>query len=105
MADVIADALGQVVAQVPGIREAYIPQCFIEGDSDARQVLIVGVETKGKIPEVMQDLLGKMKLLLPPGFFMDVIPYASADLPDEARVKECHIYGSPSTSKPWWKIW
>jgi hypothetical protein len=105
MAEVTADALGQVVAQVPGICEAYIPQCFIEGDTEARQVLVVGVEKKEKIPEVMQDLMGKMKLLLPPGVFMDILPYASVDLPAAARVAQCHIFGSPMKSKPWWRIW
>lgn len=105
MADVMADALGQVVAQVPGICEAYIPQCFIEGDTEARQVLVVGVEKKEKIPEVMQDLMGKMKLLLSPGVFMDILPYPSTDLPDAARVARCHIYGSPMKTKPWWRFW
>ncbi|MDD5262711.1 MAG: enhanced serine sensitivity protein SseB C-terminal domain-containing protein [Methylacidiphilales bacterium] len=62
--EVLADALGQVVAQVDGICEAYISQTFIEGDSEARQVLVVGVEKKEKIPEIMNDLMGKMKLLL-----------------------------------------
>ena len=105
MADVMVDALGQVVAQVPGICEAYIPQCFIEGDTEARQVLVVGVEKQEQIPEVMQDLMGKMKLLLPPGVFMDILPYASAELPEEARVEKCHLFGSPAKPKPWWKIW
>jgi len=103
MADVMADAIGQVVAQVPGICEAYIPQCFIEGETEARQVLIVGVEKKEKIPEVMQDLMGKMKLVLPPSVFMDILPYASTELPEAARVEKCHIFGSPR--RPWWRFW
>jgi SseB protein C-terminal domain len=103
MPEVMVDALGQVVAQVSGICEAYIPQTFIEGDSEARQVLVVGVERKDRIPEIMQELMEKMKLLLPPGVFMDVLPYASADLPDADRVEACHIFGSPK--KPWWRIW
>ena len=105
MADVMVDALGQVVAQVPGICEAYIPQCFIEGDAEARQVLVVGVEKQERIPEVMQDLMGKMKLLLPPGVFMDILPYPTAELPEEARVEKCRILASPAKSKPWWRFW
>jgi ferredoxin len=103
MPKVMADALGQVVAQVPGICEAYIPQTFIEGDTEARQVLIVGVEKKEKIAEIMPELMGKMKLLLPPGVFMDILPYASAELPHGARVEACRIFGLPK--KPWWKVW
>lgn len=103
MPEVLADALGQVVAQVPGICEAYIPQTFIEGDTEARQVLVVGVEKKETIPEIMKELMGKMKLLLAPGVFMDILPYASTDLPPGARIETCRIFGSPK--KPWWKVW
>ncbi|MFT3871002.1 MAG: hypothetical protein QM715_21340 [Nibricoccus sp.] len=103
MPEVQMDALGQVVAQVPGIFEAYVPQTYIEGDAEARQVLVVGVGGREEIPEVMQDLISKMKLLLPTGTFMDILPFASADLPPEARIATCHIFGAPK--KPWWKIW
>ena len=103
MPEVMADALGQVVAQVPGICEAYVPQTFIEGDTEARQVLVVGVEKKEMIPDIMQDLMGKMKLLLPAGAFMDILPYASSALPPGARVQKCRIFGTPK--KPWWKLW
>ena len=65
MPEIMADAIGQVVAQVPGIREAYLPQCFMQGDAEARQVLVVGVEDPGRIPEIMHELMGKMKLVLP----------------------------------------
>jgi hypothetical protein len=103
MPEVMADALGQVVAQVPGICEAYIPQTFIEGDTEARQVLVIGVEKKERIPAIMQDLMGKMKLLLPPGVFMDVLPFASTDVPHGARVEKCRIFGAPK--RPWWRLW
>lgn len=53
------------------------------------------MEKKDRIPEVMEDLMAKMKLLLPSGVFMDILPYASADLPTAARVEACHIFGSP----------
>ena len=103
MAEIMVDAIGQTVAQVPGICEAYLPQCFIEGDEEARQVLIVGVERKSQIPSVMEDLMGKMALVLPGKVFIDIIPYACADLPEAARVQECRIlYRRP---KPWWKMW
>jgi hypothetical protein len=41
MPEMMADAVSQVVAQVPGIVEAHIRQCFIEGDREAQQVLVV----------------------------------------------------------------
>jgi hypothetical protein len=102
MPEIMGDAIAQVVAQVPGIREAYLPQCFIEGDTEARQVLVVGVDKRDSIPEIMQDLMGKMKLLLPEGVFMDIIPYPSSSMPQEAKVKECRIFVA---EKSWWKVW
>ena len=54
MAEVMADAIGQVVAQVRGIREAYLPQCHIQGDVEARQVLVIGVDSLDRIPTVME---------------------------------------------------
>jgi hypothetical protein len=103
MPKVMADALGQVVAHVPGICEAYIPETFIVGDTEARQVLVVGVASEERIPAIMEKLMGKMKLLLPPDAFMDVLPFASTDMPPGARVEKCRIFCAPK--KPWWKIW
>jgi len=36
MPEIMADAISQVVAQICGIREAYLPQCYIQGDELAR---------------------------------------------------------------------
>lgn len=103
MSDVMAYAIGRVVAQVPGIREAYIPQCHIEGDTEARQVLVIGIEKRQKIRDIMPDLMSKMELVLPAGVFMDILPYESAKLPKAARVEACRIFGSPH--RPWWRFW
>ncbi len=106
MPEIMADAIGQVVAQVPGIVEAYLPQCFIEGDDEARQVLVLGVESKNRIPAIMEDLMSKMELAMPSHEFIDMLPFSSAEMPSESRVAECRIWGGqPTTKKPWWKIW
>ncbi len=103
MPEIMADAIGQVVAQVPGIREAYLPQCFIQGDTEAREVLVVGVENAQQIPQIMEELMGKMKLVLPANQFIDVIPFPVSTMPAGARVAECKIY--EVKTKPWWKPW
>jgi hypothetical protein len=36
MAAITSEAISLVIAQVPGIVEARPPQCFIEGDKEAR---------------------------------------------------------------------
>lgn len=106
MSEIMADAIGQVVAQVPGIVEAYLPQCFIEGDEEARQVLVLGVESKSQIPAIMQDLMSKMELVMPAHEFIDMLPFSTVDMPPGARVAECRIGGvQVKTKKPWWKLW
>jgi hypothetical protein len=108
MPEIIVDAIGQVVAQVPGIVEAYLPQCFIEGDEEARQVLVLGVRSKDQIPHVMQILVEKMELVMPPNQFIDMLPFSTHDLPPEARVPDCRIFervNSDGKAKPWWKFW
>jgi hypothetical protein len=101
MGEVMVDAIAQVIAQVPGISEAYIPECCIEGE--ARQVLVLGVKRKERIPAIMQDLMSKLQLLLAPGHYLDVVPFESSSMPVEARVLSCRIFGAHP--KPWWKIW
>lgn len=105
MPEIIADAIGQVVAQVPGICEAYLPQCYIQGDTEARQVLVIGVGKAQEIPKIMDDLMAKMKLVLPAHQSIDVLPFPSSTMPSGARVMECKIYERIRTDKPWWKLW
>jgi hypothetical protein len=103
MPEIMADAIGQVVAQVPGIREAYLPQCFIEGDTEARQVLVVAVDKAQGIPRIMDELLGMMKLVLPANQFIDIMPFPVSTMPVGARVAEFKIY--EAKAKPWWQVW
>jgi len=108
MHDVMADAIGQVVAQVPGIVEAYLPQCYVQGEEEARQVLVLGVQSKDQIPQIMQNLMGKMELVMPSNQFIDILPFATRDLPPEARIAECQIFKiaiQKQEQKPWWKLW
>jgi len=108
MSEIMADAIGQVVAQVPGIVEAYLPQCYLGGDENARQVLVLGVESKSRIPAIMQSLMHKMELVLPANQSIDMLPFSTRDLPPDARIDECRIFGNADQAleqKPWWKLW
>ena len=101
MPQIMVEAIGQVIAQVPGIVEAYLPQCFIAGDSEARQVLVVAIEPESNIPEIMKDLGTKMSVLLPRGQFIDMLPYTTKTLPESSRHVPCYS----KASKKWWKFW
>jgi hypothetical protein len=106
MPEIISNGISQVVAQVPGIDEAHLPQCFIEGDKEARQVLVVGVHRKREIPGIAQQLTAKLQLLLPPGQIIDIFPFQSDSMPSGIREAGCPIFsGVKSSKKPWWKVW
>jgi hypothetical protein len=99
----MADAITKVVAQVPGIVEAHLPQCFIEGDKEARQVLVVGVQRRSEIPQIAEALMGKIQLLFPPGQFIDILPFESGAVPQGVRKANCQIFQAPKNA--WWKFW
>lgn len=104
MPEIMADALAQAVAQVPGIREAYLPQCFIPGDEEGKQVLVVGFAKGIQIPLAMECLMEKMRLVLPEREFIDILPFTVSAVPNEAKVLPCLILNRDDP-KPWWKFW
>ena len=103
MPEIMVDAISQVVAQVPGIVEAHLPQCFVEGDKEARQVLVISVHRRGDIPQIAQALMGKLQLVFPPGQFIDILPFESGAVPQGVRQAGCQIFAGEK--KAWWKIW
>ena len=103
MPEIMADAISQVVAQVPGIVEAHLPQCFIEGDKEARQLLVIGVRRREEIPRITQELMGKLRLVFPPGEFMDILTFEQGAVPPGVRQAGCQILAGEG--KSWWKLW
>jgi hypothetical protein len=105
MADVTISAITQVVQRVSGIVEAHLPQCFIEGEKEARQVLVVGVKSSEEIPRVGETLMRKLESTLSRAEleFMDVMPFEVTSIPDGVRKAGCQIFAGET--KPWWKIW
>lgn len=103
MPEILADGIALVVAQVPGIVEAHLPQCFMEGDEEARQVLVIVVQRRGDIPQIANALMAKLRLLFAEGQFIDIIPFADGDVPKGVRQAGCQIFAA--AKKPWWKLW
>src|SRR2546428_8879116 len=93
MPEVTIAAIAQVVQRVPGIVEAHLPQCFIEGEKEARQVLVVGVRSSDEIPRVGEALMSRLESTLSPGDleFIDVMPFEVASIPDGVRKASCQI--------------
>jgi hypothetical protein len=102
------DAIAQVVSQVPGIAEAHLPQCFIESDSAARQVLVIAVPNSRDIPQIAQALMAKLQTIFAEGEFIDILPFTpGAAMMEGVRRAGCQIFAVEKTAdkKPWWKIW
>lgn len=106
MPELMVELLEQVVAQVNGIVEAFVPECSINEELPAK-VLIVGIAENVAIPVVMDHLLPKIRLLLAPGEQLDVIPFRFSMLPEEARIPACLVFRQSHkiTDRPWWKLW
>src|SRR4051794_6964446 len=104
MPGILADGIALVVAQVPGIVEAHLPQCFIEGDAEARQVLVIVVQRRGDISQIADALMAKLRLLFAAGQFIDIIPFQNGDVPKGVRQAGCQIFAAEK-KRPWWKLW
>jgi hypothetical protein len=104
MPEALSKAIAQIVAQVSGIREAHLPQCFIQGDKDARQVLLVCVNNRSEIPRIAEELMAKLNGLFPAGEFIDIFPVDSNSFPPGVREADCQIFLGEK-KKPWWKVW
>jgi hypothetical protein len=98
-----SSAIATVVARVPGIVEAHLPQCFIDGDAEARQVLVVVVSKKTEIARIVGDLNLGLKDVVPGGLFLDILPFAKSKVASGVREAHCKIF--PSATKRWWQFW
>lgn len=98
-----SDAITRLVAMVEGIREAHLPQCYIQGESEAAQVLAISVDSKSDIPRIAQRLMEGLREILPTGVHLDILPFHVESFPNSIRGFDCQIFAAPK--KPWWKIW
>jgi SseB protein C-terminal domain len=103
MPDAMVEGISHVLAQVPGILEAHLPQCFIEGDTRGRQVLVIGVRSRDEIPRIAGALVSKMQHLFPPGQGLDILPFQTDALPPGVRKAGCQIQAVEK--RAWWKLW
>ena len=96
-------AIAKAVALVPNIVEAHLPQCYMEGLGEPRQVLVLGVRAKEDIPRIMEQLAPAINRVMPDGEFLDMIPFHTASIPAGVRESGCEILRAPK--RPWWKLW
>lgn len=102
LAPALSDTIGRLVAQVPGIREAYVPQ-YRGASGELRQALVIGVGRTEEIPGIVADLTTRMQRGLPPGAWFDILPFTVDEIPAAAKAERCHIFGD--SANPWWRFW
>jgi hypothetical protein len=95
-----ANAIAAAVARVPGIVEAHLPQCYIDGDEGARQVLVVVVDAPQDIPRAAQAIVCELAAILPPGDSVDLLPFDRRSLPRGVREASCCVFGEEMGSRP-----
>ena len=100
-------AISKLVRSVQGVREAYLPQCFIQGVMEGPAQVLVLVVDPGANKQGVLDAVGEgLTRTLPSGVHLDVWPLdESNDLLSSVRETRTHIHCTPPVEKkPWCKI-
>jgi len=107
MAQALSESIAQMVRGIAGIREAYLPHCFVKGVVEPpAQVLVLVLDTTADQQRVLSSLGDGLARVLPSGIHLDVWPMSDRDgLLDTVRGTRMHIHCVPPPErKPWWKI-
>ena len=112
MPEEISDAIAQLVAQIDGVQEAHLPQCYVPDMMEQPgQILILAIAPKADVRAAMEHIGQGLRGVLSEGEPLDIWPLQPPNpLLDEVRKADCQIYGRRATAtaatiKPWWKFW
>jgi hypothetical protein len=107
MPQTLSDAIGAMVRGIKGIREAYLPQCFVKSVVEPpAQVLVVVLDDGADRQSVLDAVSTGLTRVLPQGQHLDVLPMTSSDgLLATVRGTRMHIHCTPPAErKQWWRI-
>jgi hypothetical protein len=110
MAPALSDALAGAVAHVPQVREAHLPQIYIEDRTPTAEQMLVVVLDDVNDPDTMQSLGTAVSGVLPPAFNLVIWPLSAGDpILSAVRDANCQIAGPRPQSRlvrrPWWQFW
>ncbi len=98
-------ALGQLVASVPEVLEAHLPQCYAEGKMPKPAQVLFVVFAAGVSHSAMERIGAGLLKIVPPNEFLDMWPITlRSDLLETVRGCNCRIYTRPPKS-PWWRFY
>jgi hypothetical protein len=102
----LSDAIGEMIRSIAGIREAYLPQCYVKAIVEPPAQILVLVLDDVADQSVLDSVGQGLSRVLPQGMHLDVWPLTDGhSLLDTIRGTRMHIHCSPPTEKkPWWKI-
>jgi hypothetical protein len=107
MPQALSDAIGKMVRGIAGIREAYLPQCYVAAVVEPpAQILVLVLDNTTDHQNVLDAVGQGLNCVLPQGMHLDVWPMTGHDgFLSTIRATQTHIYCAlPPEKKPWWKL-
>ena len=106
MPQALSDSIGEMIRSITGIREAYLPQCYVKAIVEPpTQVLVLVLHDAADQQSVFDAVEQGLVRILPNGMHLDVWPMSNRDnLISTVRGTRMHIHCAPPEKKPWWRI-
>jgi hypothetical protein len=100
-------AIAGMLAKVPGVVEAHLPQVYAPGAmTEPAQVLVVVLSPGADADATLDAINCDLARLLTEDSHLDIFPVANdSGILKDVRAVGCRILGEPRGAKPWWKFW
>jgi hypothetical protein len=100
-------AIADMLAKVPGVVEAHLPQVYAPGAIDEpAQVLVVVLRPGADAEATLHEINCDLARLLTEDSRLDILPVASdSGMLRDVRAVGCQILGEQRGAKPWWRFW
>jgi hypothetical protein len=100
-------AIAALLAKVPGVVEAHLPQVYAPGAmSEPAQVLVVVLRPGADADATLDAINCDLARLLTEDSRLDIFPVAGdSGILKDVRAVGCRILGDTRDAKPWWKFW
>lgn len=107
MAQAQSAAIADMLARIPGVAEAHLPQLFIPGVMASPTQILALVLAPGADSEAVMGEVGcHLGAMLPEDERLDVWPLDSSNpILRDVRAVGCRILGKDVVSKVWWQFW
>jgi hypothetical protein len=93
----LSDSIAALMRTTPGVAEAHLPQCYIEGAKTANQILAVVPHPDVDLKHLLDAIGRGLTSIIPSGQSLDVLPLA-AGAPELETIRSvgCKLDGAVS---------